>query len=240
MCSPCLDSSRSPGGHAQDLLSQLQQWPCALLLPFLLLLHGAGKSKILTLGFAYLRPQLCTRLGACHTFPLNAYGSSHFMHGEGDLGTELEAPAEAQRPHSSVGAAAGPPGGTSRGGKQQRPGGRGPWCVPRAGAALGEASTNPAPARRCLRNFAEVGSPSDSLANLIKEQTRNGPPGGGAAGQTVAPSRALPWAGPAAEAGLGRSRDHPTPTPDLRAVSQSECWRAPWPLIRAGRPRLWP
>lgn len=82
----------------QDLLSQLQQWPCALLLPFLLLLHGAGKSKILPLGFAYLRPQLCTRLGACHTFPLNAYGSSHFMHGEGDLGTELEAHAEAQRP----------------------------------------------------------------------------------------------------------------------------------------------
>ncbi|KAJ8787414.1 hypothetical protein J1605_023074 [Eschrichtius robustus] len=116
---------------------QLQQWPCALLLPFLLLLHGAGKSKILPLGFAYLRPQLCTRLGACHTFPLNAYGSSHFMHGEGDLGTELEAPGEACRGSEtplecgSSGGVTG--GGTSPGGKQQRPGGRGPWCVPRPG-----------------------------------------------------------------------------------------------------------
>ena len=150
------------------------------------------------------------------------------MHGEGDLGTELEAPGEACRGSETpleCGSSGGVTGGHFPGRETAAAGRARPVVRPetRAGAALGEASTNPAPARRCLRNFAEVETPPDSLAHLIKEQTRNGPPWGrGRGANSSSESRsamggARGWGGAWAEP--GPPHPHPPPSEQCLRVS---------------------
>lgn len=172
-----MHSSRSPRGHAQDLLSKPQQ--VALCSPSAL--SAAPSQDCAVVPFPRLMDFACletrTMPGACHTFPGKAYGASHFMlrergaggGGEGNSGTEPEAPGEASRSSEP------------RRVQEQRRGHQGTlpeegnhrgregevsdlvFCPEtRAGAALGKASTNPASARHCLWNFSGVRNPPDS------------------------------------------------------------------------------
>lgn len=117
-------------------------------------------------------------LGACHTFPGEAYGASHFMLGEegrglrgwggGNSGTRPEAPGEASRSSEPlrVQEQRRDHQGTlpEEGNHSGREGEVSDLVIcpeTRAGAALGKASTNPASARDCLWNFAGMRSPPD-------------------------------------------------------------------------------
>lgn len=170
-----MHSSRSPRGHAQDLLSKSQQ--VALRSPSALSAAPSQDCAVVLFPLLMDFPCLETRTmpGACHTFPGKAYGASHFTLGEGGRGgegnseTEPEAPGEAsrsseprrvqkqRRDHQGTL----PEEGNHRG----REGEVSDLVIcpeTRPGAALGKASTNPASARHCLWNFSGVRNPPDS------------------------------------------------------------------------------
>lgn len=181
--SPCLDSSRSPRGHTQDLLGQPQQValcsPSALsaapsqgcsVAPFPLLLHRAVQRRPFRCSWTSpaLRPEpgrvpVTRSQGKLTAHPILCSGR------EGNSRTEPEAPGEASRSAESprVQAQRRDHQGTlpEEGNHSGREGEVSDLVIcpeTKAGAALGKASTNPASARHCLWNFAGVRSPPDS------------------------------------------------------------------------------